>query len=344
MNDSRTVVEVALGKDDEGRRLDRVLRIALPDLPLSVIFKALRVKHILVNGKAAKPDYRCKSGDRITFKNLGSPSIAVPTAPVQKISLPPHEDDSLDHLVLVRTQDIIFLNKPLGVLVHGGVNGLEEQVRTYLVPSLSSSLAFVPGPLHRLDRNTSGVIAFSCSYFGAREFTAALRQHKVVKWYVAILDGVLEGRQRWENMLFRDERNKKTQVTPLRETNRQVASPSTAKTTAIPLFHHNGRTLALFQLQTGKTHQIRAQTAYHGFPLYGDVKYGAKRAPLPYYLHAIRIDLLFEALPSCPKTIVAPLPNYFVDALGKEFDLTQEVFQLELDKAFTMQEPYKSLD
>ncbi len=339
--------EFRLGENDDGRRLDKVLRIVLSDLPLSVIFKALRKKNVLVNGKKAGPDYRCKKGDLVTIRSLGLPATLQPHPGRLRVQNAA-KAQPIAELIIIRTPDILFLNKPVGVLVHDGDDSLEAQVRLYLEPELDSSVSFVPGPLHRLDRNTSGVLAFSSSYAGAREFAAALRAHKIVKWYLAIVDGILEGTETWEEEMLRDSTERKTHVfsqsaidasdkddiSNSEIANDKIRGTSTAKTLAIPLAHGTGKTLSLFQLQTGRTHQIRAQAAFHGHPLHGDIKYGATRAALPYYLHAIRMDLSLVNLRQCPKSVVAPLPDYFVAAIHKDFGLRFDALEAKMVESF----------
>lgn len=323
-------------KDDEGRRLDRVVRIALPDMPLSAIFRALRKGKILVNGEPVSPDYRCRAGDHIICRG-------VDTCFGARIDTDTAVGRDLRALVLDETPDLLFVNKPMGMLVHGGEDSLDRLVKSYLGPKLEPSLAFSPGPLHRLDRNTSGVIVFSKSYAGAREFSAALRAHNVAKTYLAILEGRLDAPDQWEDFLARDETNKKSgradagrgrvwaspahsaaPPVPPQRTAQSGRSFQTAESTVIPVLCGSAQTLALFRLQTGRTHQIRAQSSLRGHPLTGDVKYGAMRASFPYCLHALKIELRFDTLSGCPCAVLAPLPEYFTKIVAQLFHLGKE--------------------
>lgn len=341
-------------KNDEGRRLDRVVRIALPDMPLSAIFRALRKGGILVNGEPGSPDYRCRAGDRIVCRGIDvdSRKIAGTRGKTRADANPGTGAVSdLRALVLDETPDLLFVNKPMGMLVHGGDDSLDSLVKSYLEPKLEPSLAFAPGPLHRLDRNTSGVIVFSKSYAGAREFSAAMRAHKVAKTYLAVLEGSLETSEQWNDILSRDETNKTsgradasgqrgraapTQPKPLALPNRQVQSGRSfqmAESTVIPIRCGSGKTLALFRLQTGRTHQIRAQSSLRGHPLTGDIKYGAMRTSFPYYLHALKMELHFDTLQGCPRAVLAPLPDYFLKIVMRLFHLSEEEVYSSLDAA-----------
>ncbi|MCE5256925.1 MAG: RluA family pseudouridine synthase [Spirochaetaceae bacterium] len=320
-------------RDDESRRLDRILRIAMPDVPLSAIFRALRKGQILVNGKAAKPDYRCREGDRINCCNIDYAGAQVSSGATILRQPSDGYEISLASLLLEETKDLLFINKPMGMLVHGGEDSLEPLVRAYLEPVLAKSLSFSPGPLHRLDRNTSGIIAFSKTLAGAREFSAALRAHRVAKTYLAILEGRLAAPAQWSDQLSRDEGSRKSSQAEA-EMQRGGAAQSgrtsqAAESSVIPIASSEEHTLALFRLGTGRTHQIRAQSAIHGHPLQGDVKYGAKRSALPFYLHAIRMELRFCSLEGCPRTVQATLPDYILKNITLLFNLQEkEVYSI----------------
>jgi 23S rRNA pseudouridine955/2504/2580 synthase len=208
--------------------------------------------------------------------------------------------------VLFEGAGLLILNKPPGLLVHGR-ESLEELVRFYLEPRLAPSLSFKPGPLHRLDRPTSGILVFSTSLEGARRFSAMMRERKLRKEYLAIVDGIIEGEETWIDCLIRRREAKKTLVpkTPS-ESSRE------AVTRVRPLASAGRRTLILAEIETGRTHQIRAQAAARGHPLSGDRKYGGSPLPGGFRLHARALEFSAEtALPGLPRRIEAPLPEAF---------------------------------
>jgi 23S rRNA pseudouridine955/2504/2580 synthase len=211
---------------------------------------------------------------------------------------------------------LLILNKPAGIPVHGP-GSLEIQVRSYLAGQLAPSLSFKPGPLHRLDQPTSGIIVFSFSIEGARYFSALLREGRLTKRYLALVDGNLEAPTMWEDMLIRDTRREKTFVTSI-TSGREGAKE--AGTRVIPLASTPRYSLIMAELATGRTHQIRAQAAFHGHPLAGDRKYGGSFQPGGFLLHAA--ELAFPADAPVPRVIKAPLPAPFSTRLQEVFIAT----------------------
>jgi 23S rRNA pseudouridine955/2504/2580 synthase len=292
-------IELKAGPDDAGRRLDRVLRKSLPDYSLSLIHRLLRQGKVLVNGKKAGPDDRIESDAIIQLKPVVNHNVkkvnnkgraAPPTLPLPEI--------------LWRGSGIIVFNKPPGLASHGKTS-LDTMVKTWLTGKLPASLSFKPGPLHRLDRPTSGIIAFSENLEGARLFSRLLRERKVKKTYLAIVEGTVSGKQEWQDELSRDTDLKKT-----------FAGDKTAQTrgasTIVKALASNGSySLIEAHIITGRTHQIRAQAASHGHPLAGDVKYGGRRiSGGGFYLHAWKMQIE-EGFEGFPQPLTAPLPDAF---------------------------------
>jgi 23S rRNA pseudouridine955/2504/2580 synthase len=299
------------GADDNGRRLDRILRKALPDLPLSGIHRLLRKGRILVDGKAAGAEDRVAAGSIIAIPDSAA---ALPSSlPVQ----PRRPSPVLD--ILREEADLLFINKPPGLAVHGPAS-LNDAVQAYLANKIRRSLSFKPGPLHRLDKPTSGIIAFSKTLEGARFFSALIREGRIKKQYLAVVNGLVEGPAVWEDFLVRDQELRKTQ--PVGEM-AGTSSPGTAKqarTRIRPLALYTGGltragpehcSLILAEIETGRTHQIRAQAAIHGFPLAGDKKYGGPYQPGGFLLHAWKLELPESGGEKRPRIITAPPPPDF---------------------------------
>lgn len=286
-------VELAAGPDDAGRRLDKVLRSLLGEAPLSAVYSSLRHRRILVNGKPAEASLRLAPGDRISLDPALLPARAGPGLPPAAAGGP-----SLSGLIVLETEDLLFLNKPRGMLVHGK-DSLEELVRAYLGERSRGSLSFKPGPLHRLDRNTSGLVAFPRSAAGARAFAELLRSRRIEKRYLALLEGSLGSPAVWEDLLERDGE---------RGISSAGSSGRPARSRALPLAEAGGLSLALVELGTGLTHQIRAQAAARGLALAGDAKYGGRPLPGGYLLHALALRFPEPPFPDLPREVSAPLP------------------------------------
>ena len=309
--------------NDHGRRLDRILRKLLKGESLSYIYKSFREKKILVNGKPVAPDYHCQRGDII--------KILIPIK--GKLQAIEQEDDQrrekmdmLANIILRDTPDLLILNKPRGMLAHDGKNSLDALVQACYYHSHSEqSIVFKPGPLHRLDRNTSGIITFSQSIEGARQFSAGMQRGSIKKTYLAILDGSLTTPESWTDALARD-KNQKITFSTKSFLNTALKS---ARTDVWPLAYFGGFTFAAIQLFSGRTHQIRTHASIHGHPLSGDRKYGSHTHLQGYFLHAWMLDLQTIELFSNLGLVQAPLPKDFLLFLYKQLCLSEkEVYSL----------------
>ena len=316
------------GVNDNERRIDRILRKALPDYPLSLIHRLLRQGKILVDGRPAQAQDRIPSGAEIMIPD--APGRSAPHSP----SPTPHSLLPTPH-ILWQDSNLLILNKPAGLAVHGQ-KSLDTLVQRYLAGRLSrpenASLSFKPGPLHRLDKPSSGAIAFSMSLAGARDFSSRMREGKIRKQYLAVVDGRLAQREIWSDGLARDKARKKTSVVQ-----NDAAADMAALTTVLPLAvsiapYTDRFTLIAAEIHTGRTHQIRVQAAAHGHPLMGDKKYGSRtNAPVHddtaragnFFLHAWKLKIDENT------GVSAPLPEAFQSLIKTLFGLNGDSFDLE---------------
>ena len=302
-------MELITGENDRGRRLDRVLRKALPDCPLPLLYRFLRQGRILVNGKPAKAQNRLDCGDTVRIPPLKDAPRAAPA-----VKTLPSPD------ILRQGMGLLAVNKPSALAVHGP-GSLDETVRSFLADKLPPSLSFKSGPLHRLDKPSSGIVVFSTSLEGARLFSSLLRERKVRKTYLAIVEGTVKNGEIWEDELLRDRERKKTFVS-----NPGSADGKTGKTAITkikPLASKGGYSLLVAEIATGRTHQIRAQAASHGHPLAGDIKYGGGRGG--FFLHAWKLEFLEHS-------IEAPLPAAFKEKTAALFGIAHNVPPLVADR------------
>jgi 23S rRNA pseudouridine955/2504/2580 synthase len=294
-------MELVTGENDKGRRLDRILRKALADYPLPLIHRLLRQKKVLVNGQPGKAQDRIAPGVKISISSLENTQMRKPL--VRQFPAPE---------ILWQGAGLIAVNKPAGLAVHGH-NSLDDMVRFYLAEKLPPSLSFKPGPLHRLDKPSSGIVVFSVGIEGARLFTSLMREHKVRKTYLAIVEGNVKSEEIWHDDLFRDKEKKKTFVLQ-----KKTADSKTAITKITPLASDGNYTLIKAEIATGRTHQIRAQSAFHGYPLAGDKKYGGKTFgnDSGFFLHAWKLEFL-------EYTITAPLNgSYLPESVSSNLQIT----------------------
>lgn len=303
MKSERT--RIPFGEHDTGRRLDRVLRQILRDVPLGRLHALLRKGQIRVSGARRRPGYRITKGDVLELpRDLARRELRGPAAAHARSAQPAghhgHTDTDaepeaggappprgtagaelppkLAGRVVFENDHLIAIDKPAGMSVHGNA-GLLALLRPYLTAGTPKSISFNPGPLHRLDRNTSGLILFPKSLAGSQHVSALLRERDLAKGYLALLSGCLDGTVWWEDELIRDRSRNLTRVAGPHDTAGEASQPlGHAVTGVAPLIHSASATLAVVHIGTGRTHQIRAQAAAHGHPLLGDRKYGGDPA------------------------------------------------------------------
>lgn len=260
-----------ISENDNNKRIDGVIRKFLPNLPLKAIFKAIRSGDIRVNNKKVKQNYRLTILDTLY---IYKPLLSHTKNEITKTS------KLESKRVIFENDNLLIYNKERGELVHGKKDSLDKKVKYYLKDKVKESLSFSPGPLHRLDRNTQGLITFSVSLKGAREFTNFLQNSEIKKIYLTLVEGAHTNREVWEDKISRDEENKKSF---------KDSSGELAVTTFIPLLTKKGKTLALMDIKSGRTHQIRVQASIHNRPLVGDNKYNSIKSSDPYFLSAISL-------------------------------------------------------
>lgn len=266
--------------NDDGKRIDKVLRVLIPNSSLSEIYRLLRKNFIKVNGKKIKEDYRICKNDKIS---------------IPKFALNQNQDNSFSSRIdkhffeenfhpVFENEHILILDKPYNLNVHGDEFSLESIVQDYYHSTrVDNSISFKPGPLHRLDKKTTGLVAFSMSLQGARWFCKNIENHKIQKIYYTIMEGKIEDSVQWDDFIENNHENKNNyyKVTAFSEINLNNNNAKNASMQVFPLangkFDDNDVTFVKIILKTGRKHQIRCQSALHSFPLLGDSIYGSKK-------------------------------------------------------------------
>jgi len=335
------------GENDHGRRLDRILRKALPECPLPLIHKLLRKGHILVNGKPAGAQTRVLKGSKINIPRLSAGKIAKKSIKIDtpKIKKPSHAPSKTPKKepekplksiksnrpalsvrfyhppeILWQDSGLIAFNKPSGLAVHGQVS-LDRMVQAFLINKLPPSLSFKPGPLHRLDKPSSGIVVFSSSLEGANFFSNLMKEQKIKKTYIAIVEGTVANKHFWTDYLIRDKEKKKSFIVKNDEQGTEDKIGKIAITMVKPLaaaqIKDKPYTLIEAEIETGRTHQIRTQSSFHGHPLAGDIKYGGHAFTGGFYLHSWKME--FTLPENKVVKIEAPLPAEFQKLVSKVF-------------------------
>ena len=319
--------EFKIGQNDITRRIDKVIRLFAPSLSLSEIYKAIRKGLIRVNNKKTKVEYRIEENDSIFIasfllnKNDNSQKYDDKSKNNNKSIL-------IEPDIVFENEHIIIINKPYNINVHGDNTSLDKVIEQYYKTHCSSSsLSFKPGPLHRLDRNTSGLLAFSKSLEGAHWFSENIQSHVIQKKYYGLVNGKLKNKEEWTDLISKDDNDKSGFHTVIAKKIDNAAiskddNEKIADTIATPIsygkFNNEDVTLVCFNIKTGRKHQIRAQSALHGHSLLGDTAYGSKKIKEPYqefYLTAFELSFPKNNPIGLPEKISIDLPKQFIQIL-----------------------------
>lgn len=282
-------------------RIDKQLGHHFKQFSRSQIQRWIEDGHVKVNDQPVKPKYKLAVGDVVTIE---------PEKP-KKIDLVP-ENIPLD--IVYEDDDVIVVNKPQGMVVHpapGHPDHTLVNALLYHSPLSTINGEFRPGIVHRIDKDTSGLLMVAKNDMAHRSLAAQLKAKTNEREYVALVHGVIkEDRGTIDAPLGRSPKDRKKQAV--------VADGRHAVTHFKVLKRYQHYTLVSCRLETGRTHQIRVHMKYIGHPLAGDPLYGPRKT-LPgngQYLHA---RLLGFKHPRTGKqlTFTAPLPSYFQKMLDK---------------------------
>ncbi|MCP1676285.1 23S rRNA pseudouridine955/2504/2580 synthase [Natronocella acetinitrilica] len=261
---SPTVRKLSVGAAAEGQRIDNFLLRELRGLPKTRLYRLLRKGEIRVNGGRVKPVYRLKAGDELRLPPLhglaGKASVSVPPKVLERLrACIIHEDD-----------DLLVLDKPSGLAVHGGSGlafGVIEALRVLRPEDRQLEL------VHRLDRETSGCLLVARRRSHLRELHALIRDGGLEKRYLALVAGRLpRGATPVEAELDVDHRQGGERTV------RVVHEGKAARSVFRRLRTFDDWSLADVTIDTGRTHQIRVHASHIGHPLAGDSRYGDESA------------------------------------------------------------------
>lgn len=285
-------------------RVDKILSARLVDYSRSFIQDLIVEGRVEVNGKVVKKSFRPDTGDRL------------------EIHIPEPEEPQLDPVkmdldILYEDREIIVVNKPAGLVVHPGpknekitlVHGL-----LYHVEDISGVGGVKrPGIVHRLDKDTSGVLVVAKTDHSHRHLCRQFEERKTDKVYRAVVDGRLDYRSgKIEAPIGRDPDNR-TRMAVTRKNSKEAV-------TYFEVLAEN-KNYSYLELKpvTGRTHQLRVHLAYIGNPVTGDEKYGSSRDAGRHLLHAMKLSFQHPAEGE-KREFNAPLPGEF----GEYIEITEE--------------------
>lgn len=284
------------GKNEAGQRFDKYLGKLLREAPKSFIYKMLRKKNFTLNGRKASGSEMLQEGDEIrlflsdeTFLKFSGGSAQRERTNAGTSAHAPasgsrsatgkceagEQAASFAQNIIYEDEDLLFWNKPLGILSQpdsSGKDSVVEMLQCYLLASekLSESdlATFHPAPVNRLDRNTSGIVLCGTSLKGLQFLSRTVHDRTVSKKYVCVICGNVDD-GRYEAYLRKSEKENRVTVSD---------DPLPGGKKIITVFRTLGRigrySVVEAHLVTGRTHQIRAHLAHLGSPIAGDPKYG----------------------------------------------------------------------
>ena len=296
---------IQITDEESGERIDALLSRKFAALSRSLIQKCMEAGTVTVNGKPVKKNARANAGDEIVF--AFPETEALPVEP---------QDIPLD--VVYEDEDIIIVNKTRGMVVHPAPGHPDGTLVNALLYRCGDSLSGIggvqrPGIVHRIDKDTSGLIAVAKNDFAHQGLSAQLSDHSLCREYVAVVNGSFrEERGVVDRPIGRHPVDRKRMAVTEKNSKRAVTHWEI-------LENYRGYSLVLCRLETGRTHQIRVHMASIGHPLLGDGLYGAKcpdKGLEGQCLHARRLRLIH------PRTgeelqFEAPLPDYFNEILAR---------------------------
>ena len=289
--------EYIIEENDSNRRIDRLLRKFLKFAPLPLIYSSIRKGLVKLNGKKTRAEKKTSLGDVLYLDE----SLELLK---KKDKVPTLQKHNLD--VILRTDALLFLNKERGLVTHGK-GSIDEKVKEAF--DGDNGLSFSIGALHRLDRDTTGVLSFSQSLKGASCFSDALLRGDIERYYIGVNEGkIKEGLWKLPSKDFdRCEKLEMTYATLLEYSKKENLS------------------LSFYKLITGKKHQIRRGAGHFSTPLLCDAVYGSKRKDYPtYFLHSLCLHFLKSIFDDLPSFIIAPIPNDFLKIIKMYFPKTNK--------------------
>ena len=283
-----------IDKEDEGVRLDRYLRKKLKSIPLTEIFKAMRIGKIKVNNKKKKENYRLEEGDKV-FIGL---EIDEEISEEPFIKLSPAEKEELKKGIVFENEDLIIFNKKKDVVMHKGSGyeyGISEMFKSYFK---DNNFNFV----NRIDRKTSGLVIGAKNKISTRILTEEIRENRIKKKYYVLVHGIIN-----KDKFIIDNYLKKIDDKVVVTTKDDLEGKE-----AITIFkvlekiESKNITLLEAELITGRTHQLRVQLSNMGYSIIGDTRYGKKDDEKSLYLNSFYCEI-----PKYNIKIELPVSDFF---------------------------------
>ena len=288
-----------------GERLDAYLARAVEGLTRSAAQRLIEEGCVLRNGKPAKKNDKLNPGDRI--------DVTIPE--VKETEIVP-TDIPLD--IVYEDEDVLVINKPKGLVVHPAAGHQEDTLVNGLLFSKAGELSGIngelrPGIVHRIDKDTSGLLAVAKNDLAHTVLASQLKDHSMARTYDAIVCGSFkEDTGTVDAPIGRHPSDRKKMCVIARNSKDAVTHWEVVK-------RYRGYTHIRCKLETGRTHQIRVHMAHIGHPILGDTVYGHKKPELGQDSQCLHAGALCFRHPrdGRPVMVFAPLPEYFQNVIEK---------------------------
>ena len=251
---------------DANQRADKYLKKYLNEAPLSFIYKLFRKKDVKINKHWIKENYILQEGDEL--------AIYISDQQLEEFNKPKEiKKVNLNHPIIYEDENILIIDKPRGLLVHGDENEkvvtLTNEVINYLYfkgEYNPNDKGFTPAPAHRLDRNTSGLVVFAKNLISLQELEELFKnKDNISKEYLALVKGRVDHKLEIDSSLLKDEKTGTVRISKYGKS---------ALTFVEKVKFYGDLTLVNIKILTGRTHQIRVHLASVDHPVVGDSKYG----------------------------------------------------------------------
>ena len=296
---------MTLYPDISGERLDAYLARVVEDLTRSAAQKLIDEDCVLRNGKKAKKNDKLAPGDEIT--------VTIPEP--KPVDIAPTEM-ALD--IVYEDEDVLVINKPKGLVVHPAAGHQDDTLVNGLLYAMGDQLSGIngelrPGIVHRIDKDTSGLLAIAKNDFAHRILASQLKDHTMARTYEAIVCGSFREDSGTVNApIGRHPTDRKRMCVTQRNSKEAVTHWEVVA-------RYRGYTHVRCRLETGRTHQIRVHMAHMGHPILGDTVYGHKKPELGQDSQCLHAGALCFQHPrdQRPVMVFAPLPDYFTGVIEK---------------------------
>lgn len=261
---------ILISKSEEGLTLIKYLR-KIFNAPNALLQKLIRKKYFKINGKTASGDQVLKQNDALSIFLSDDTFEKFHIAKADKKNSHRDSNKYVDRIVY-EDDNVIIFNKPVGMLSQGDKShdeSVNSVLNNYIGDNASS---FKPSVVNRLDRNTEGLIIFAKTYIASKEISSMIKNNKLDKRYMATVNGVMKDDE--GELIHLYKKDSKSNKAILRNYNGEVLDGYSLIKLKYKVIKRNAETTDIdINLITGKSHQIRAQFSYIGFPLVADKKY-----------------------------------------------------------------------